>query len=398
MARPVVSPRRQKGEGGLSQVHDHVSCPPAVKRVDPVSGRVSWDRPPHECKGRWRGRLIVEVDGRKRAKYVYGTTRKAAGIRLAHARREKEQGTLVIGRTTVGAWMAYWLEEIADVRPQTRAGYQSKIDTLIVPHLGHHKLTALRPEHIRGWHKFLLERGGRGGKPLATASVRQAHLILRKALTDAVNDQKLGTNPAVPVKVPSMGKSRRPALDVADAANVLRAAGDNPRWWLAVLYGWRQGEALGLRWCDVDLERLTIRIEQTSQMGGKVFGPPKTDESARTMPLLPRMARMFALAKPSGVDEQELVFVDEDGAPVKPWRDNREWHALLKEAGVPDMPLHSARHTAASLLEAAGQLDRLAAEILGHSQVATTHRYTHAEHARKAAALEAAFDTLAIEE
>lgn len=392
-----MSPRRQKGEGGLSQVHDHASCPPAVKLVDPVTGRVSWDRPEHECRGRWRGRLLVEVDGRKRPKYVYGTTRKAAGIRLAHARRERDQGTLVIGRTTVGGWMRYWLTDVADVRPQTRAGYLSKIETLIVPHLGNYKLTALRPEHIRGWHKTLLEKGGRDGKPLSTSSVRQAHLILRKALQDAVYDQKLGTNPATPVKVPSMGKSQRPALDVAAAANVLRAAGQNPRWWLAVLYGWRQGEALGLRWCDIDTDEGTIRIEQTSQMGGRVFGPPKTTESARTMPLLPRLAAMFELMRPAGVDPEQLVFVDEHGDTVKPWRDNREWHALLAEAGAPDMPLHSARHSAASLLEAAGVPDRMAAEILGHSQVATTHKYTHAEDARKRAALEDALEVLAIE-
>lgn len=348
--------------------------------------------------GRWVGRLVVPLpDGRKVTKSVYGKTQKEARIKLAHAMRERDQGTLVVATTTVGTWLDYWLRHVAarDVKPQTLAGYQSKVATLITPHLGRLRLTALRPEHIRAWQDTLRTSGSKDGGPLAEASVRQAHVILRKALRDAMYDGKIATNPADRVKPPKTDQDTREAHTVEQAAAILNTAAMDARWWLAVFYGLRQGEALGLHWRDVDFTAQTLRIEQTLQIGPDripTYGTPKTKQARRTMPMLAPIALRLAAHKPSGMDDDAPVFPG-----VMPWTDNRAWHDLLDRADVPQLPLHSARHTAASVLEAAGVPDRLIMQILGHSQVAMTHRYTHADLSRQAEALTSALDELAIE-
>lgn len=349
--------------------------------------------------GRWVGRFVVTLpDGRKTTKTIYGRTQKEARIKLATAMRERDQGTLVITHVTVAAWLDYWLEHIAArrIRPQTMAGYRSKVATLLIPHLGHHRLATLRPEHIRGWLDLLRARGGKDGRPLAEASVRQAYAILRRALKDAVNDGKIASNPVERVDAPGTETAARGALTLSEAVNVLRTAGDDPRWWLAVFYGFRQGEALGLRWGDVDFAANTITIRQTLQIDSDrriVFGPPKTRKSTRTMPMHPQIRRRLALHKPAGAANDDLVFP----GPMKPWNDAKAWHALLDDAGATQLPLHSARHTAASLLNAAGVDPDVRAAILGHSQVQTTHDYTHVEAVQMNSAFSAVDDLLAIE-
>lgn len=400
--------RRSKGDGGLFQRHDHPSCPPLVTALDGKRVRAR-----HRCRGRWAFHFTVWVDaygsqaprgsGTPRRVSGYGPSHEEARAKLQAGLRRRDEGSLVVGSTTVAAWMGYWLAHVAgrSLKEQTLAGYRSKIDTLIVPHLGRHDLTRLRPEHIRGWHDTLRTSGGRGGTVLAETSVRQAHMILRKALQDAVYDGRLAANPAARVKSPATtGGQTRAAFTVEQAAVLLRKAGGHPRWWLAVFYGLRQGEVLGLRWCDVDLEHDQLHVVQSLQIAvdrTPFFGPPKTRKAQRSMPLLPVMRARLEAWAPEAPDPDSLVFHDATGGPIMPWVDSRAWHDLLAAAGLPPLPLHSARHTAASVLEAAGVADRLIAQILGHSQVQTTHGYTHADMQRQADALTAGLSVLAID-
>lgn len=385
-----MTKRRVRGDGGLGQRHDHPSCPSLV------DGK----RPKHTCKGRWVGKHVVTIEGRKRTKYVYGRTQKEARIRLETAKRQAAEGTLVIGSRTVEWWMTHWLERIAPrrVKTLTLAGYESKVRRYIIPHLGHYRLDQLQPEHIRVWHDTLRQSGGREGKPLAEASVRQAHAILSKALTDAVRDRKLGRSPAESVDAPGTETAERERLTLAQAQAALKAAGDDPRWWLAIFYGMRQGECLGLRWGDVDLEAKTLTIAQTLQMskGTVTFGPPKSRASRRTIPLLGQIEARLRLARPEDVESEALVF-QKEGEAVRPWIDSRAWHTFLDEAGLPSVALHSARNTAADVMEAAGVPDRLVAQILGHGTVRMTHRYTRAELAQMVDGLAAAAAVLELE-
>lgn len=388
--------RRTKGEGGLVQRHDHASCPPVDE---------SGERPAHKCRGRWAGTIDVVEGTTKRRKYVYGRTQKEARIKLAQAVRERDEGTLVVRSMTVEQWLDHWLDHIAarTIRPQTLRGYRSKIDLHLKPGIGKMRLTALQPEHIRALYDDMRKRN------LAEASIRQTHAILKRSLKVAVQERKLATSPADRMESPSTETKEREQLTVEQARMVLTAAGDSARWWLAVFYGMRQGEVLGLRWCDVDFDADVIRVEQTLQKdenGVQFFGPPKSKSSRRPIPMLPQISarlRLHAANSEVDVTSTDLVFPGATGKPMDPKRDWLLWRKLLDEASpsgkdpLPRVALHAARNTAASLLEAAGVPDRLAAQILGHSNVRMTHRYQSAELARARDALTAVGQLLELE-
>jgi integrase len=310
--------RRQRGEGGLYQRHDHETCPPPEpdEHGKPV-------RPDHRCKGRWVATILYSdpMTGITRRKTLYGPTLGKARVKLNQARGEAERGALAASNMTVTAWLDYWLRDIAAERtkPQTLAGYQSKVKTLIVPHLGHHRLTTLRPEHVRAWLRTLRATGSRTGGPLTEATVRQAYVILHKALKDAINDGRLSYNPLDRVDAPGTQRARRRGLTVAQAQHLL-ARNLDARWWLAVFYGMRQGEVLGLRWGDVDLEAGVLTVAQTLQRDGRtfIFGSPKAEASERVIPILPQVALPLRLAQPAGADPDSLVFTDPAGNHVKP--------------------------------------------------------------------------------
>lgn len=389
-----MTKRRTRGDGGLYQRHDHQSCPALDE---------NGHRPEHKCQGRWVANVEVMVDGKRRRKSIYARTSTEARRKLTQALREREQGTLVVASMTTGAWLTYWLDNIADVRPQTMRSYRSKVNIYLVPNIGKIRLTELRPEHIRGMYKRMRMDG------LAEATLRQTHAILRRSLKVAVQEGKLGVSPAERMEAPSTVVNKREQLTVEQARTVLAAAGESARWWLGLFYGMRQGEALGLRWCDVDFDQLIIHVEQSLQTdvdGQLIFGPPKSRTSRRPLPMLPQIEARLRVAhydagspKP---DSDKLIFARE-GVPIRPRDDWQAWRNLLNLASspplapIPAVSLHAARNSAASLMEAAGVPDRLVAQILGHAQVQITHGYQKADLARMREAMHQAAQLLEIE-
>jgi integrase len=171
---------------------------------------------------------------------------------------------------------------------------------------------------------------------------------------------------------------------------VARGTTNSARWTVALALGLRQGEALGLRWADVDLDEMTLSVRQTLMRlpgRGIVFGEPKSKESRRTVALPPqfvpdmRAHRKAEAAKKLKAGDQwhndaGLVFTLDDGRPIDPRVDLHRWKALLAKAGVRDYRLHAARHTSATIQIALGVPLEVVKANLGHSQLATTLGYT----------------------
>lgn len=351
--------------------------------------------------GYWCGQIdlghMTGKDGKRRRKRktVTAKTRKAVLDKLKKAQREVDAGVLS-DDATVEEWLTYWLDSVAakKVRERTLQGYRGYVRTWLVPHLGHHRLNKLRPDHIRALYAAM-EAAGK-----EDATRRQAHAILRRALVVAERDGRIMRNPAAQVDPPPVGKNHHVPLTLAQARQVLAALDGDPlaaRWACALLQGMRQGECLGLRWANVDIDgrRIHVREELVRITGqGLKVTPPKSDTSIRSIPMLEPVAFLLdALPR-----EGEYVFY---GRPTDPRKDWGLWKALLVKAGVCDasmaegeMPaLHAARGTTASLLHEAGVPDKIIAEILGHSSVQITRQaYIHGNeesHRRAMAALEA---------
>lgn len=120
--------------------------------------------------------------------------------------------------------------------------------------------------------------------------------------------------------------------------------------------------------------------------GGLVFREPK-GKSKRVVTLPPELVPLLGthragqlaerLGAGSAWEDHDLVFAQPNGRPVDPRDDWEEWKALLREAAVRDARLHDGRHTAATLLVEQGVHIRVVQEILGHSDIRLTQRYTH---------------------
>lgn len=375
--------RRGHGEGSIYQRHTE-DCPPAV----------DGERPKHACKGRWVATVdLGTVDGQRRRKTLYGDTRKEVAIKLQTALAAKSSGTLVTGRMTVEKWLHYWLNDICPVRglkPNTMRSHRSKVERYIIPHIGHLTLERLAPEHLRAMYARLADQG------LSENTLVQTHAILRRALKVAVRERKAPYNVADLIDPPQPEKNPRRGLSVEQAQKVLRLAGDDPRWYVALYLGMRQGEALALRWCDIDLHGGVLHVERSVSVmpgGGYVYGTPKTRLSQAPLPLptpvLSRLQVKWAQHVAAGGGPEDLVFTRADGSPVPPRADWAAWRDLLAEAEVPHVPLHAARNTTATLLRHFGVVEQDVRDIMRHSTVAMTNHYQGDDLDRKREALAA---------
>lgn len=387
-----MAKQRSDGEGTvyLNHVKD---CP------RPVDGRGR-----ATCGCRWVGALVIGYrDGKPVRRKVSATTASGAANRLREL-REKHAETVLppTGKPmTVEKWMKHWLTQVAPrrVRPTTLASYTSKVEQYINPLLGHHLLENLTADHIEAAWDELLTKGNPKAddpKPLSPASVRQAHRILSRALKVAVMRNRIRRNPADgnSMDAPAVPEKEMGVLDIEQVRQVLAAAkGDRmeARWVAALALGLRQGEALGLRWVDVDLDDGVLRVRQAMQRvkgKGLVFGEPKSQKSKRDIALdanvvtvlraHKKMQNAERLAAGSSWHDSGLVFTQPNGKPIDQGRDNKRWGQLLIKAGVPRVRLHDARHSAATLMLLSGVSTRVVMDTLGHSQMSVTMKYQHA--------------------
>lgn len=343
--------------------------------------------------GRWVASVdLGTVNGKRLRKTFYGRTRKEATIKLQTALAQKQTNSLVTRSSTVEAWLNYWLDVICTeqgLKVNTMKSHRSKVERHLIPALGAHRLDKLETEHIRRLYADMRTRGYK------EYSIRQVHAVLKRALRVAVNERRLTHNPADPVRFGAM-ETRRTGLTVADARKVLTAAGDDPRFFLALYLGMRQGEVLALRWSDVDLDAGVLRVERSLAVkpkgAGFVFETPKTQLSRGVLPMPPvvrsRMAVLYAAHAHAAVCDC-LIFSTDGVTPTHPSADGRAWRQLLEQAGVPHVALHAARNTTATLLRSIGVTSQDQRAILRHTSISMTEHYQDDDVERKRLAIDA---------
>lgn len=403
--------KRSDGDGSVFQLHAK-DCP----RPTNAKGKTT-------CKCRWRGAVIT---GYKRSdsgkaipirRTVSAATETACAVKVRELRAEIEKTTLPVGKApTLEQWLNHCHATLLPrqkkrPRETTLVKYRYALDSYLIPTMGHVRLDRLTSDDIEGvWH-LLLEDGNptldpERRKPLSPSTVHWAHTILRRMLRLAMQKKVLGVNPAGrdAMDAPSKNEAEVEPLETEQWKAILDTARDTPnaaRWTVALALGLRQGEAIALRWSDVDLDEGTLRVRQTVyRLPGKglVFGPPKTDRSRREIVLparlladLRRHRKEQAAARLAAGDrwdtEADLVFANSFGKVIDPSTDRKAWKSLLERAGVPHVKLHAARHTAATMMLLQGIDPRVVMDIMGWSQITTAARYRHAvDEAKRTAA------------
>jgi integrase len=342
--------------------------------------------------GGWCAQYTVyTANGRKR-KTVYGKTRAEVAAKLAKALSDREGGLIFDAKNlTLGKYLDLWLRDSVQdtVRLTTYQGYERTVRLHIKPTLGQIKLDKLTPVHVRGLYRERLEAG------LAPRMVQLVHTTLHKALKQAVADGLIPRNVTEAVKAPRPVKKEMMPLSPDQARTLLEAArGERLEalYALAVTTGMRQGELLGLKWQDVDMETGTLQVRRTLSTAtgsGIRFGAPKTAKSRRSIRIPELALSSLRRHRRSQLQERmrfvglwedhDLVFTTRVGTPIsRADLITRSFKPLLQRTDLPNILFHDLRHTCATLLLSRGVHAKLVQELLGHSTIAVTlDTYSH---------------------
>jgi integrase len=342
--------------------------------------------------GVWEARISLGYAGaRRRRRSFYGRTKTEVREKMQAALRAMQAGMPVPdARLTVEQYLRGWLESLeGTVRPATQAAYRNWILRHVIPELGRTRLAKLGPNDVQRLVNRKLAEG------LSPQSVHHIRAVLRRALRRAVRWGLVARNAAAladPPRVP-----HRPLVQITpEAARGILAAVAGTRIeapvTLTLYTGLRQGETLGLRWSDIDLDGRTLRVGLALQrLRGADGRPsrltlvePKTSRSRRTVDFPAAVADVLRRHRAAQAQErltagqlwQEsvpgLVFTTATGGPLDGPTLTKSLHARLVRAGLPRWTYHDLRHGCATLLLASGTDIAVVRDILGHSTIAVT--------------------------
>ena len=360
-------------------------------------------------KKKWLLKVFVGRNAKGRKKYssqVFRGGKREAEALLTELQHQKNQGKLAPRSAATltdltQEWLAHKAREVSE---RTLKGYRRSLESYVLPSLGGRKLAKITLRDIDQLYGHMLEgklptpesgAGGWNGKPLSPRTVRLTHAALSQALSQGVRWGMLQFNPANEASLPADKPKERRALNRSERERFLAAARDSS---YGILYhllidtGLRPGEACGLRWEDVDLERGRLRVQRSVTTGenGPVIAEPKTTKSRRSVPLI-RGLRDALLAhrdwqREHGLDGAGFVVTTMDGRMVSPTNmGKRDFVRVVKAAGISnpeEVTPYTLRHTFGTLhLEAATPL-KVVSDLMGHAtiqQTADTYQHVSTE-------------------
>lgn len=264
LAEYVATLRRTRSSGATM-----APAPPEQDAPGPQRSRNSNYRSTiyQDRHGRWVGRVTMGVrdNGRADRRHVRGATRAEVARKVRDLERERDSGRARAAgqRWTVTGWLEYWIVNVAappHVAENTHLGYRVDVNRHLVPGLGAHRLEKLSPEHVERFYAKLQRDG------MSPGGAHHVHRTLRAALNEAVRRSHLTRNPVLLAKAPKLTEEEVEPYGIEEIKRLLDVANErrnSARWALALALGLRQGEALGLRWEDVDLDRGVLHVRRS---------------------------------------------------------------------------------------------------------------------------------------
>jgi integrase len=302
----------------------------------------------------------------------------------------KREAKVDLNAPTVNTWLDFWLREhvTPGLKPKTIEWYRYLIEHYVLPAIGDIALDNLNADQL-----IVLQNQLRGH--LTDRTVNRIMALVNRALKKAVKSRKLLYNPAEAIDLPRVPRKAQRAFTV-EQEQAFRAAVAGHRlellYDLGFLHGLRRGELLGLLISEYDAAAGTIKVSgqiQTIAGETKRHSSPKTENGVRELPITPRqqelldahLARLRDDRARIGMEwhEHGLLFPSEVGTPIIPRNLSRHYYAVLQRAGLPKMPLHWMRHTAATRLDSrqVRASEACKAAILGHGPRSVTGGYIH---------------------
>ncbi len=350
--------------------------------------------------GRWQGRIRYK-DANTGMQYrtaVYGKSQKEARDKLKKVIKDLDCGVApTTGKMTFGEWLDYWLEN--HVKRQNRLttweNYATIVRVHIKPVVGQIRLSHLQARDLQKLYNQKFDSGrvdGKGG--LSAKTVGLIHLVCHSALKQAIRENIIARNVTEATTRPTKERTEIQPMNEEQVRQFLLTSKNDrffAAFYLLISTGLRRGEAMGLKWADIDMEAKTLHIQRSlvkTNTEKAKFHPTKTPKSNRLVPLAPDVLEALKAHKAKQEDEkakldtayedQDMVFCREDGVPIYPDVLDNKFHTLLEKANLPHFRVHDLRHTFATMMLKQEVHAKIVQEIMGHSNIAVTlNTYSH---------------------
>ena len=359
--------------------------------------------------GHWA--IVIDVRDpqtgqRKRRWHSFAGTKRQAQVKCAELVAAAGKGDYVepskatvadFMRARIGQW-----EAAGDISPRTAQRYRQLVEHQIAPHLGTKVLRKLRPLDIEAWHTALRDS-------VAARTIGHAHRVLSKALRDAAKNDLVARNVCKEQPAPKVeGGERAIVRDIPALVVALQGWRHSTVAMIALFGGLRLGEALALRWSNVDLDRKIVQVrealEQTKALGIR-FKPPKSKAGRRDVAMPDILVEALREHRKAQLElrlqlglgklpDDALLFATVEGRPLATIDVSCEWGRFAGRIGMPEITFHALRHTHASQLIDAGVDIATISKRLGHATPGITlnvyaHRFRQ-DDGKAAAAINAA--------
>jgi integrase len=336
--------------------------------------------------GLWCGVALLGYDirGRMIRKTVTAKSRAEVTRKLAQLRRQVEAGKVSTVKTpTLSELMTRWFETVLsrEVARSTYDNYHTVVKYHVLPVLGRRKVTDITVADI---DRLLALKLGAG---LSASTVHRIRALISQCLDQGVRWGDVPTNVARLSRPPKMVRPEGRTLTREQAQQLLETLKTHRHESLYLLMlstGMRRGEALGLKWEDLNLESGIVRIKRNlKREGGRIVtADTKTLKSRRAVnvpaPVLEALQRNRNLQEVEKAHlggawvDSGFIFTTSIGTPIDPRNLYREFSQICEKAGLGHWHPHELRHSAASLMLASGVKLQVVSEVLGHSSIRMT--------------------------
>jgi integrase len=338
------------------------------------------------------------MTGKRRYRAETYKTRKEAEKRLREWVTEIENGIAVdTTKMNFADLCRQWLTvRRPDLKVRAYEHYEHTLMAHVVPLIGALPIQHVRAVTIDALYASLRDRG------CSDHTVHRCHQRLRQVFDYAVKRHILAVNPMHAIDTPRMRSSPPTVLTAPQIGRFLAFAGNDgysPLWLLLVQTGLRRGEALGVRWQDIDLDTGKLRVRQCveSWRGKPHIQTPKSKAALRTITLFPesvaalrahRTKQLERRLLATAWEDNDLVFCTGEGKPIAPTHALRSLRTIRARANaavedeaerLPDFNIHDLRHTHATHLLVEGWPVPTVSRRLGHANPGITMTiYAHA--------------------